>query len=138
MLFSPERQPTAASVAGAFAVLFLPYSLVGPFAGVFLDEWRRRQVLVYANLLRGALVITVAALVWMRHDGLDLAGLDLAAVRRQLGAVLQNSQLLNGTVYDNIAGTSRMTMDEAMEAARLCGLEDDVKAVIDLGRVGAP
>ncbi|MHB8797212.1 MAG: NHLP bacteriocin export ABC transporter permease/ATPase subunit [Thermoanaerobaculia bacterium] len=63
------------------------------------------------------------------YDGLDLAGLDLAAVRRQLGAVLQNSQLLNGTVYDNIAGTSRMTMDEAMEAARLCGLEDDVKAM---------
>ncbi len=63
------------------------------------------------------------------YDGLDLAGLDLAAVRRQLGAVLQNSQLLNGTVYDNIAGTSRMTMDEAMEAARLCGLEADVKAM---------
>lgn len=73
VLFSPERQPTAASVAGAFAVLFLPYSLVGPFAGVFLDEWRRRQVLVYANLLRGVLVIGVAALVWIRHDGIDLA-----------------------------------------------------------------
>ncbi len=73
VLFSPERQPTAASVAGAFAVLFLPYSLVGPFAGVFLDEWRRRQVLVYANLLRGVLVVGVAALVWARHDGLDLA-----------------------------------------------------------------
>lgn len=62
-------------------------------------------------------------------DGLDLAGLDLQAVRRQLGAVLQNSQLLTGTVYDNIAGTSRMTMDEAMEAARQCGLEADIKAM---------
>lgn len=73
VLFSPERQPTAASVAGAFAVLFLPYSLIGPFAGVFLDEWRRRQVLVYANLLRAALVIGVAALVAARNDGLSLA-----------------------------------------------------------------
>ena len=72
VLFSPERQPTAASVAGAFAILFLPYSVVGPFAGVFLDEWRRRQVLVYANLLRAFLVIGVAALVWQKHDGLDL------------------------------------------------------------------
>ena len=72
VLFSPERQPTAASVAAAFAILFLPYSLVGPFAGVFLDEWRRRQVLLYANLLRAVLVIGVAALVWNRHDGLDL------------------------------------------------------------------
>lgn len=73
VLFSPERQPTAASVAGAFAVLFLPYSLVGPFAGVFLDRWRRRQVLVYANLLRALIVIAVAVLVAQRHEGLSLA-----------------------------------------------------------------
>jgi MFS family permease len=73
VLFSPERQPTAASVAGAFAVLFLPYSLVGPFAGVFLDRWRRRQVLVYANLLRALIVIAVAVLVAERHEGLSLA-----------------------------------------------------------------
>lgn len=73
VLFSPERQPTAASVAGAFAILFLPYSLVGPFAGVFLDQWRRRQVLVYANFLRAVLVIGVAALVAARNDGLGLA-----------------------------------------------------------------
>lgn len=73
VLFSPERQPTAASVAGAFAVLFLPYSLVGPFAGVFLDRWRRRQVLVYANLIRALIVIAVAVLVAQRHEGLSLA-----------------------------------------------------------------
>ena len=72
VLFSPERQPNATSIAAAFAILFLPYSLVGPFAGVFLDEWRRRQVLVYANLLRAVLVIGVAALVWNKHDGLSL------------------------------------------------------------------
>lgn len=73
VLFSPERQPTAASVAAAFAILFLPYSLVGPFAGVFLDEWRRRQVLVYANFARAALVIVVAGFVYARNDGLPLA-----------------------------------------------------------------
>ena len=44
--FSPEKQTSAGSVAAAFAVLLLPYSLVGPFAGVLLDRWRRRQVLV--------------------------------------------------------------------------------------------
>ena len=66
VLFSPERQPTAASVAGAFAVLFLPYSLVGPFAGVFLDRWRRRQVLVFANLIRALIVIAVATLIGLR------------------------------------------------------------------------
>lgn len=73
VLFSPERQPTAASVAAAFAILFLPYSLVGPFAGVFLDRWSRRQVLVYANLLRALIVIVVAVLVAQRHDGVSLA-----------------------------------------------------------------
>ena len=52
--FSPEKQTSAGSVAAAFATLLLPYSLVGPFAGVLLDRWRRRQVLVYANLLRAA------------------------------------------------------------------------------------
>ena len=60
--FSPERQTSASSVAAAFAVLLLPYSVVGPFAGVLLDRWRRRQILVYANLLRTVMVLGVAAM----------------------------------------------------------------------------
>lgn len=60
--FSPERQASAGSVAAAFATLLLPYSLVGPFAGVLLDRWRRRQVLLVANLVRAAMVVGVAAL----------------------------------------------------------------------------
>jgi MFS family permease len=61
--FSPEKQTSATSVAAAFATLLLPYSLVGPFAGVLLDRWRRRQILVFSNLLRAAMVLTVAGLV---------------------------------------------------------------------------
>lgn len=61
--FSPERQTSAAGVAGAFAVTLLPYSLVGPWAGVLLDRWRRRQVLVWANVARTALVVLVAGMV---------------------------------------------------------------------------
>src|SRR4249919_883463 len=38
VLFSPERQTDAAKVAAGFSVLLLPYSLVGPFAGVLLDR----------------------------------------------------------------------------------------------------
>ena len=61
--FSPERAATAGQIAAAFAVLLLPYSLVGPFAGVLLDRWRRRTVLVRANAVRAGLVVVLAALV---------------------------------------------------------------------------
>jgi MFS family permease len=72
--FSPERQTSAGSVAAAFATLLLPYSVVGPFAGVLLDRWRRRQVLVVANLLRAGMVLGVAAL-----SAADVTGVPLYA-----------------------------------------------------------
>jgi MFS family permease len=66
VIFSPEKQASAGQVAQAFAVLLLPFTLVGPFAGVFLDRWPRRQVLVSANVLRAALVVVVAVFVALR------------------------------------------------------------------------
>lgn len=58
--FSPENATTATGVASAFAVLLLPFTLVGPWAGVLLDRWRRRQVLLVGNLVRAALTVVVA------------------------------------------------------------------------------
>ena len=52
LLFNPDRAARPMAVAGAFAVLFLPYSLLGPFAGALMDRWDRRLVLVGANLGR--------------------------------------------------------------------------------------
>jgi len=72
--FSPERQTSAGSVAAAFATLLLPYSLVGPFAGVLLDRWRRRNILVVANLLRTVMVLGVAGL-----SAADVTGVPLYA-----------------------------------------------------------
>ncbi|UUU32631.1 MFS transporter [Streptomyces sp. CA-210063] len=66
VVFSPERQTSAAAIASAMAVLLLPYSLVGPFAGVLLDRWRRRQMLLYGNLLR-ALLASVTAVLILSH-----------------------------------------------------------------------
>ncbi|MER7478802.1 MFS transporter [Streptomyces sp. NPDC126510] len=63
VVFSPEKQTSAAAVASAMAVLLLPYSLVGPFAGVLLDRWRRRQVLLHGSLLRAALACATAVLI---------------------------------------------------------------------------
>lgn len=59
--FNPERATSAAEAAGAFAVLLLPYSLVGPFAGVLLDRWSRQRVLLVVNLLRALVLTGVAA-----------------------------------------------------------------------------
>jgi MFS family permease len=63
LLFNPERAAGPWEIAGAFAVLYLPYSLLGPFAGALLDRWDRRLVLIGANVGRLLLVLGVAALL---------------------------------------------------------------------------
>ncbi|MGE2737253.1 MFS transporter [Mycolicibacterium vaccae] len=63
ILFNPERAAHPWAIAAAFAVLFLPYSLVGPFAGALLDRWDRRTVIVVANSARLALVAGVGVLL---------------------------------------------------------------------------
>jgi MFS family permease len=63
VVFSPEKQTSPGAIASAMAVLLLPYSLVGPFAGVLLDRWRRRQVFLYGNLLRAVLACATAVLM---------------------------------------------------------------------------
>jgi ABC-type bacteriocin/lantibiotic exporter with double-glycine peptidase domain len=60
-------------------------------------------------------------------DDHDLAGLNVQAVRHQMGVVLQNGRLMSGTVYQNIAGVSQLTMDQAWEAARMAGLDRDIE-----------
>jgi len=61
ILFNPERAANAADIASGFAVLLLPYSLLGPFAGVLIDRWSRQRVLFAANLIRALMVLGVAA-----------------------------------------------------------------------------
>ena len=69
VLFSPERQPTAAAVAAGFAVLLLPFSLLGPFCGVLLDRWSRRQVLLASNTIRSGLALLLVGVVSQGGDG---------------------------------------------------------------------
>jgi hypothetical protein len=80
VLFNPERAASPLAIAGAFAVLLLPYSLLGPFVGVFLDRWSRRQVLFTANTLRALLVLPGAWLVWHGRDGAGLVVSALAVI----------------------------------------------------------
>jgi NHLM bacteriocin system ABC transporter ATP-binding protein len=60
------------------------------------------------------------------YDGQDLLGLDVEQVRRQIGVVLQNSQLITGTILSNIVGSLSLGVDDAWEAARLLGLDEDI------------
>jgi ATP-binding cassette subfamily C protein len=60
-------------------------------------------------------------------DGQDLAGLDVNAVRRQLGVVLQSGFVTAGSILENIAGSALISIDEAWEAAADAGLSDDIK-----------
>ncbi|MFC0007770.1 MFS transporter [Micromonospora siamensis] len=69
VLFNPDRQATPTAIALAAAVLVLPYSLVGPFAGVLLDRWSRRSVIWWTNVLRAGLVLPIAALVLVGDEG---------------------------------------------------------------------
>ncbi len=63
VLFSPQRQPDAASIATVLAITLLPFSLLGPFVGVVLDRCSRRQILVVVDLCRSLLCLGLAALV---------------------------------------------------------------------------
>ncbi|NEO70791.1 MAG: NHLP bacteriocin export ABC transporter permease/ATPase subunit [Moorea sp. SIO3H5] len=63
------------------------------------------------------------------YDGQDLSGLDISAVRRQLGVVLQNGRINSASIFDNIASGALVTMDEAWEAAKMAGFADDIEAM---------
>lgn len=62
-------------------------------------------------------------------DGHDLAGLDPVAVRSRFGVVLQDSQLVAGSLYQNIAGLTALSEEDAWAAVRAAALEDDIRAM---------
>jgi len=72
VLFSPERQADALSAALAFAVVLLPYSIVGPFVGTILDRVSRQRALLFSNLARAANLLVVAWLVFTGQTGVEL------------------------------------------------------------------
>ncbi|GAA5048578.1 MFS family permease [Thermocatellispora tengchongensis] len=113
--FSPETQTSAASVAAGLAVLLLPYSVLGPFAGVFIDRWSRRQILLIAPLIRGALLVVAAALVavrapdfWFYGVALGVLGVNrffLAALGASLPHVVPADRLLMANAVTPTSGT---------------------------------
>jgi MFS family permease len=72
VLFSPERQPSATSAALAFTVVLLPYSLVGPYAGIFLDRFSRKRIVQWANVGRASVLLIIAILIRSGSTGIPL------------------------------------------------------------------
>jgi MFS family permease len=70
--FSAQSFPDPAAAVYAFTVLYVPYSLIGPFAGVFIDRWSRRQIIVYGALIRAAMVVVAGFVVLTGQTGLPL------------------------------------------------------------------
>jgi MFS family permease len=81
VFFDPDHQTDPKQAAAGFVVLLLPYSLIGPFAGVFLDRWRRQRVLVLANIIRCVFIVaTAAVLATMGARGVPFYAAALAAL----------------------------------------------------------
>src|SRR3984885_16272270 len=84
VFFNATSFPNPVRAAAAFAVLYLPYSLIGPFAGVLIDRWSRRQILCWPAVIRACFVALTAAIVLSGALGLPLylAALAVLGVNR--------------------------------------------------------
>ena len=137
VVFSPERQPGPAAIASALAVVLLPFSVLGPFVGVFLDRWSRRQVLAWSNFVRVGLVGVLALAVHAGWRGPALFGLILASlsVNRFLLAGLSAS--LPHVVDRGDLVTANSLTPTAGTLAFLIGLALGTGARIGWERLGA-
>jgi hypothetical protein len=72
VLFSPERQANALSAALAFALVLLPYSIIGPFVGTILDRISRQRAIAFANLSRALTLTVIALLIFQGRTGVEL------------------------------------------------------------------
>jgi MFS family permease len=72
VFFNASTFPNPGAAAVAFTVLYVPYSVIGPFAGVFIDRWSRRQILVLSALIRSVFVVATAAIMASGDRGVPL------------------------------------------------------------------
>lgn len=122
VLFSPERAPNAGAIAAGFATILLPFSVLGPFVGVFLDRWSRRMTLMVSNLIRTGVLVLVALLVSQDNVGPLFFVLVLAAfsVNRFLLAGLSAS--LPHVVDRDLLVTANSVVPTCGSLAYLLGL----------------
>jgi MFS family permease len=116
VFFNATSFPNPAAAAISFAVLYLPYSLIGPFAGVFIDRWSRRQILFWSALARAGFVALGAIFIASNALGLPvwLAALIVLGVNRfflsALSAALPHVVGANELVMANSVGPTSGTV----------------------------
>jgi len=139
VLFNPERQADPAAVAAGLAVLLLPYSLIGPFAGSLLDRWSRSRVLVWANALRAVLIIAVAVAMFSgaHGAGLYVGALAVTAVSRFVLSGLSAALPHVTTERRVVAVNAALTTAGAMVAVVGAGCAVGVRAVVGAGDAGS-
>src|SRR5215471_18566759 len=115
VFFSAASFPNPGAAATAFAVLYLPYSLIGPFAGVFIDRWSRRQIMLWSALLRAGCAAVIAVFVaggafglpiWL--GALAVLGINrffLSSLSAALPHVLEPDELVMGNSVGPTSGT---------------------------------
>ncbi|MFH8757295.1 MFS transporter [Streptomyces atroolivaceus] len=143
VVFSPENQTTPGAIASAMAVLLLPYSLIGPFAGVLLDRWPRRQVFLYGNLLRAALACCTALLLlssvpdWLFYaSALSVTAVNrfvLAGLSAALPRVVDTERLVLANSLSPTAGTLAATAGGGLALAIRLLTDGSDAAVVLLG-----
>lgn len=102
--FSPEAQGTPGGIAFALFVMLAPFTFVGPFVGVFIDRWSRRNIIVVTDSIRLVLTIGIVAVIltsgfnaWVYVLALTALSLNrflLAALGASLPRVVASSELL--------------------------------------------
>ncbi|NWF26804.1 MFS transporter [Streptomyces sp. PKU-EA00015] len=141
VVFSPEKQTSPAAIASAMAVLLLPYSFVGPFAGVLLDRWQRRQVFLYGNLLRALLAGCTALLIlasvpdWLFYaSALSVTAVNrfvLAGLSAALPRVVDADRLVMANSVSPTAGTLAATAGGGLAfLVRLAVADSDAVVVL--------
>lgn len=143
VVFSPEKQTSPAAIASAMAVLLLPYSLVGPFAGALLDRWHRRQVFLYGNLLRAVLASVTAVLMvasvpdWLFYvSALCVTAVNrfvLAGLSAALPRVVDAERLVIANSLSPTAGTLAATAGGGLAFVVRLVVADSDAAVVLLG-----
>ncbi|WP_225076433.1 MFS transporter [Streptomyces sp. CoT10] len=141
VVFSPEKQTSPAAIASAMAVLLLPYSLVGPFAGVLLDRWRRRQVFLYGNLARAVMATATAVLMvaavpdWLFYvSALCVTAVNrfvLAGLSAALPRVVDTERLVMANSLSPTAGSLAAFAGGGLAfVVRLAGADSDAAVVL--------